>query len=71
MKLTLIELDRKRDYCSEEGARVIVAAIRAYWRARGHEPHVWAEPVYMPNSPTDRENKTYVVRSNIHLGRAA
>lgn len=69
MTITVLSLPRNRDYCTPEGARILVAHIRAYWRARGRNPEVWCQQTPISASVTDSERLISVVRSDISLGR--
>lgn len=65
---TLPSLNRNHDYCTEHGAAVIAARIRAYWTARGTNPNVWVEDSVHTMSPSTRELLSYTVRSDMKGG---
>ncbi len=58
-------LDRYHDYSTQQGAAILVARIRAYWRERVITASVWAQEV-----PSNLDgNRTFVVRSTMQGGR--
>jgi hypothetical protein len=68
---TLPALNRNHDYCTEYGAAILAARIRAYWAARGHAPAVWVQDSVHSVSPSRPELLSYTVRSDMKGGMPA
>lgn len=65
---TLTSLSRNYDYCTEQGAAVLAARIRAYWATRGLSPNVRVDDSVHSMSPSRPDLLSYTVRSDMKGG---